>query len=248
MPRWGKWLIGLVVGIAVLAVIAEFALRAIIPNVLGNALRDGLNLPKNHPVEVTMGGLAVGYAITGDMGDIDVQIPDAPVVEGVEASLSFHADRAPFDVTKGEIQGGTASAFVTTKQLTPLITLFTNGVADSGGLKDGDLAVGRTIDAFGFTVPLEATLQLGIEDGEVRIDPTGLSAVGFSFDADQLAAATGGLLKPLLESRLVCVSDRIPQGITLTAIDVMRTGVQVEADLDPQLLSNPQQLELGSCE
>lgn len=248
MRRWAKLTIAGAVSLAVLAGGAEIALRAIVPNIVADGLRDTLELPRDHPVEVEMGGPAVWYALSGNIGNTDVRIAEAEVADGVTATLRFHAERVPFDVSGGEMRGGTASVYVSNSQLSPVISLLTSGVADSGRTTDGDLAVGRTIDAFGFSVPIEATLQLAIEaGGVVRVVPKGLSAVGFDLDSEQLAAATGGLLEPLLSAHELCVSDQLPAGVTLESITVTKRGVEVEAKLADDFLSNPSQQEMGTC-
>lgn len=248
MRRWAKLTIAGAVSLAVLAGGAEIALRALVPNIIAGALRESLAIPSDHPVAVEMQGPAVWYALGGNIGNADVTIPHAEVAEGVTATLRFHADRVPFNVTGGDLRGGIASVYVSNSQLSPVISMLTSGVADSGRTRDGDIAVGRTIDAFGFSVPLEATLNVSVESGGiVRVVPKGLSAVGFDLDAEQLGAATGGLLEPLLSAHDVCVADQLPAGVTLTVIDVTPRGVEVEAKLADDFLSNPSQLEMGSC-
>lgn len=248
MPRWAKIAVASLAVLAVLIGIAEFALRTIVPDKVATALRDALELPEEHPVDVEMHGLALGYALGGNIGNTDVFVADAPVTDDATATLRFHADLVPFNVTSREMRGATASVYVSATQLPPVISLLTNGVADSGRTSDGDLAVGRTIQAFGFTVPIEATLDLSVVDGGiVRIEPTGLSAVGFDLDAAQLNGATGGLLEPLLSAHELCVSDQLPRGVTLTDISVTKRGVMVNAKLADDFLSSPAQQELGSC-
>ncbi|MGO3147944.1 MAG: LmeA family phospholipid-binding protein [Leucobacter sp.] len=248
MPRWVKVSIAIVVTLLVLGGVGELGLRSIIPGIVQSQLRDQLNLPKNHPVDVELGGSALVYALQGDIGDIDVEVPDAPVTDDVIATLGFHADRVPFSVTSGDITGASASVFVSSAQLGPVISLVTGGLADDGRTQGGTVVVGKSVDAFGFSVPLEGRLKLSVIDGDVKVEPTGLSAVGFDLDTDQIVAATGGLLEPLLSPRVVCVSDQIPAGITLEHVKVATGGVRIDALLAPDFLSNPEQLELGSCE
>lgn len=248
MPRWAKVTLAITIAVVVLGGLAEFALRAIVPDKVATALRDALELPEHHPVDVEMHGLALWYALGGNIGDTDVLVADAPVTDDVTATLRFHADRVPFNVTSKEMRGATASVYVSNGQLPPVISLLTNGVADSGRTSDGDLAVGRTIDAFGFSVPIEATLNLSVGNkGTVWVVPTSLSAVGFDLDADQLNGATGGLLEPLLSAHELCVSDQLPRGITLSAINVTKRGVEVQATLSDDFLMNPDQQANGSC-
>lgn len=248
MPRWLKVTIALVVSVGVLAGLAEWGLRLLVPGVVESQVRSKLDLPKSHPVDVELGGSALLHAIQGGVGDIEVEIPDAPIADGVIATLTFRADQVPFAVTTGELTNPTAAIFVPAAELGPVISMLTSGVADSGKTSGGDLVVGRTIDALGFQVPIEATLKLSVEDGMVRVEPTGLSAVGFDLSAEQLAAATGGLLDPLLSSRVLCVSDRLPVGVTLEQIGITAGGARVGVSLAPDFLSNAEQRAPGTCE
>lgn len=247
MPRWGKALIAIAVTLLVLAGAGELGLRSIIPGVVEGQVREQLNLPKSHPVDVALGGSTLLHALQGGVGNIDVEVPDAQVTDGVEATLSFHADRVPFAVTSGEMSGATASAYVSSANLGPVISTLTNGLADEGRTLGGSLIVGKTISAFGFSVPLEGTLKLSVTDGDVRVEPTGLSAVGFDLSTDQIVAATGGLLEPLLSARVVCIADQIPAGITLDGVDVATGGVRVDVVIADDFLSNAAERDLGTC-
>ncbi|GAA1323025.1 LmeA family phospholipid-binding protein [Leucobacter albus] len=248
MPRWLKVTVALVITVGVLAGLGEWGLRLAVPAVVQGAVRDKLDLPRNHPVDVQLGGSALLNAIRGGVGDIEVDIPNAPVADGVRATLTFEADRVPFGVTSGEMAGATAQIFVTAEDLGPVISMLTNGVVDSGKTSSGELVVGRQLEALGFTVPIEATLGLSAVDGEVLVEPRGLSAVGFDLSVDQLAAATGGMLEPLLSARQVCVSQWLPVGATLTDIKITASGARVEFALAPDLLSDSTQQALGTCE
>lgn len=247
MPRWSKVLLTLVIVTGVLAGLGEWGLRLAIPGIVQTAVREQLDLPRSTPVDVSLGGSALLAALGGGVGNVGVEVPDAPVADGVRASLKFHADRVPFAVTSGELSDATASIFVDAADLGPVISLLTGGVADSGKTNGGALTVGRSIDAFGFSVPIEATLKLSIVDGNVRVEPAGLSAVGFDLDASQLANATGGLLDPLLSPRLVCVADRLPAGITLRDVRVTTGGVRLDVALSDDFLSNDAARQLGTC-
>ena len=248
MSRPVKALIAVIISLVVLAGVAEWGLRLAIPSVVEGEVRSNFDLPRNHPIDVELGGSALLHALGGGIGDISVEIVDAPVADGVQATLAFRAERIPFAATYADMSDASASIFVMSSDLDPVISWLTSGAADSGKTRRGDLVVGRTIDAFGFSVPVEAAISLSVEDGNVRVVPTGLSAVGFDMSADRLAAATGGLLDPLLSPHVVCVDDRIPEGVTLEEITVARTGVRVNVSLAPDFLSNPEQRENGSCE
>lgn len=247
MPRWAKALIAIGISVLVIGVVAEVGLRMFVPGIVERIVREQLDLPRNHEVNVELGGSAVIYALGGGLGDISVDIPDTAVVDGASATLSFHADRLPFAATSRDMTGATASVFVKSGDLGPMVSLLTSGAADTGKTGDGEITVGRSIDAFGFSVPISASIKASVEDGKVKIVPTGLSAVGFDLSADQLGAATGGLLEPLLQPHVLCVSDRLPAGAMLEDIKVSRTGVRVDVSLAPDFFSNTAQLEPGVC-
>jgi hypothetical protein len=246
--RWWLRILGVLLGIALLAGAAEVALRLIIPGVIGSIVRDQLQLTDDHPVEVSLGGSALLHAVRGGIGDVSVEIPDAPLVEGIPVDARVHADFSPFDPQSGEINGGTASLTVPKEQLGSVISLLTAGVAQTGEVHGGELAVGRTVEAFGQKLTLTARIGLAVHDGDVEIQPRGVNAAGLDLSAEQISQATGSLLDPILQPQTVCVRDRVPAGVTLTDIVLSSTGsVRIEADLDPGILSDPAQLEPGSC-
>lgn len=247
MRRSVKVAIAAVVGVGVLAGLGEWGLRLAVPGVVETVAREQLSLPATHPVEVSIGGSALLSAIGGGVGDIAVDIPDAPVLDGVRASLNLTADRIPFNVEGSDMRGATASIYVATEDLGPVISVLTDGVVDEGKTASGELVVGRQFDAFGFSVPLQATLGLKAVDGEVLVDPRGLSAVGFDLSAEDLVASSGGLLDPLLSERQICVAEWLPAGAKLSDIHITRGGAKVEFDLAPDLFSNPAQQEMGTC-
>lgn len=249
MPTWTKRLIGVVIAVALLAGVAEIALRLIVPGTVATAVRTGLKLTPDHPVEVSLGGSALLFALGGRVGDITVTVPDAPLFEGVEADARLEAGSVPFDPTSADIRDGSVELTVSRDRLGPMIATLTNGVADSGEVRDGALKVGRTMEIFGQQVPLSATLKLDVVDGgDVEVRPEGLSAAGLDLSAEQLAQITGSALEPLLQPRIVCVKDQLPRGITLTDITFSSTGSAiVSADLAPGILSDPEEQANGTC-
>ncbi|WP_449280420.1 hypothetical protein [Leucobacter sp.] len=246
--RWVRRILAVLLGVALLGGAAEVALRLIIPGVIGGIVRDQLQLTDDHPVEVSLGGSALLHALRGGIGDVGVEIPNAPLIEGVVVDARVHADFSPFDPQSGEIDGGTASLTVPKDQLGSVIELLTSGVAQTGEVRAGELAVGRTVEAFGQQLTITARIGLAVHEGDVEIEPRGVNAAGLDLSAEQISQATGSLLDPILQPQTVCVRDRIPAGVELTDIVLSSTGsVRIEAALDPGILSEPAQLEPGTC-
>lgn len=247
-PRWWARALGVVAVLALLVGAAEVALRLIIPGVIEGAVRSELKLSDDHPIDVELGGSTVLGALRGGVNDVAVIAPGVPIIEGLTADARVHADFTPFNPTTGEIQGATVALTVPKDELGPTIELLTQGIAQSGEVRGDDLVVGRSLELFGQGVSLEASLRLGVENGEVTVEPTGVKAAGFDLSAEQLGAATGSLLDPILKPQSVCIADRLPRGIELTAIDLSSTGsVTLRAALSPTILSDSAQQELGSC-
>ncbi len=250
-PRWWLRAAVAVVALAVLAGGAELALRAIIPSVIANVVRENLQLDEAHPVRVELGGSALLPALTGRVGEVSVTVPHVQVLDGIEATLHAHADSLPFDPTKGEIRGATASAKIPASSMGAIVALATDGLVDEGDVRPGELIVGRTLPIFGFEVHLTVGLAVSVQQGDLLIEPTSLSAVGFDLTADELRPLLGDAAAKLLDAHTVCVRDRLPAAITLTEVALSYTGgggaATVSIDIAPDALSNPAMQEPGSC-
>ncbi|MFA5607857.1 MAG: LmeA family phospholipid-binding protein [Leucobacter sp.] len=246
---WVKRLLGVILAIALVVAAGEIALRLIIPGVIADEMRGQLGLSQDHPVDVSLRGSTLVHAAQGRIGAVSVTIPDAPLIEGLRADAYLAAESAPFDLTAGDIVGGTAGLTLRPDQLGPALAILTSDIVDSGEVRDGSIRVGRTMDILGQQVPLSATLRLEIVDGgDVLVTPEGLNAAGFDLTAEQIAQLVGPVLEPLLQPRTVCVRDRLPRGIELTNVTLSSTGsATLEATLAPTLMSDPSQFENGSC-
>jgi len=249
-PRWWLRILSAILAIAVLGGAVELVLRAISPGIVADSVREGLGLTPDHPVEVSLSGSSLLNALRGGIGGVTVTVPDAPLLEGVSADGTVRASFVPFDPTRGEIRDGTAELRVDKEQLGSVVSLLTQGVAQTGEVRDGSLVVGRTLELFGQQVPITASLGLRVtEDGEVEVEPRGAAAAGFDLNADQLADVGGGILRPLLETQTVCVRGNLPAGVELTGISLSSTGsAAISADLSPRILSDPAEQQPGSCE
>ena len=247
-PRWWLRILSIVVVLGLLAGAAEFALRQLLPPVIATAVRTPLGMPGDQPVDVRLGGSALLYALQGGVGDVTISVPKAPLFEGLVADAKLHADKIPFNPLSGEIDGAVIKLSVSKDELPAIVRLATQDVAQTGEVRGGELVVGRTIESFGQQLAITASLALQVVDGAVEIEPRSVSAAGFDLSVDQLSEATGSQLDPILKPQTVCVRDHLPRGVTLTNIVLAADGsATLYAKLDPKIISDPQQRELGSC-
>lgn len=246
---WWKKLLGVLIALAVLAGLGELGLRLFLPGVIEGVARAQLKISDDHPVDVDLGGSALLNALRGGIGDVSVSVPDAPITDGIVADAKVTAGLVPFNPLSGEIRDGSVRLTVPQDQLGSIVSLVTKGVATTGEVRDGSLLVGRSIPLLGQEIPVTVALDLGVANGDVILTPKQVSAAGLDLAAEQIAAATGTLLDPILRPEPVCVRDQLPAGITLTDIALSSTGsVTVSADLAPTAVSDPKMRAKGVCE
>lgn len=251
-PRWWMRLVVVVLVVAALGGLAELGLRAIIPNVIAGLVRDNMGLPKDHPVEVELGGSALFPALTGHVNDVTLRVDDVEVFDSIEANLFASADSVPFDPTNGDLRGATASVTIPSTSMDSVMSLVSNGLIDEGEVQNGTIELAHTMQMFGFDARVAANLAVSIDKGDVLVEPAAISAAGFNLTAEELRPLLGNTAATLLDTHTVCVRDQIPAGITLTSVELKSNALggsaTVSASLAPDLLSNPKQLQPGTCE
>ncbi|MDI6022120.1 LmeA family phospholipid-binding protein [Leucobacter sp. UT-8R-CII-1-4] len=247
---WLRLLVALL-AVAALAGLAELALRAIIPTVIAGVVRDNMGLPKDHPVEVDLKGSALFPALTGHVNNVSMKVDSVSVFDGIEANLFAYAESVPFDPSKGEIIGARAAVTIPSKSMNSVMALVSNGLIDEGSVRDGEIELGRTMQMFGYDVPLKATLAVSVDRGDLLVRPTSVSAAGFDLSTEELRPLLGESAATFLDTHVVCVRDQLPAGITLSQVafksNVFGGSATVSAKLSPDLLSNERQLQPGTC-
>ena len=168
--------------------------------------------------------------------------------EGKELSIEQAYQR----LTSSTVDGLTIKPLYTEEDGTdnlgyPGVAPFVRGTT----VRNGEIELGRTMQMFGWDTQIAASLALSIQDGDVLVDPTEIKAAGFDLTVDQLRPLLGEAAATLLDTHTLCVRDKLPAGITLTDIDLRANGeggqATVTATLAPDLLSNPKQMQMGSC-
>lgn len=247
-PRWWLRILIAVVCLGALIGAAELVLRWVIPDIVTQQVRDQLHLTDDHPVEVTLGGSAVVSAIGGRVGQIDIQVPNVQVFDGIVTTLEASAESMPFDPTTGDIVGAQARVTIPAESVGPVVALVTQGLADSGEVRRGQLEVGRTVSLFGAEVTLAVVLDISVSDGEVWIEPTEVNAAGFDLTAEHIRNLAGDSVDSLITAHELCVRDKLPAGVTLDELVLSSTGsVILTAELAPGILSDQSQQEPGTC-
>ncbi|MGO1571513.1 MAG: LmeA family phospholipid-binding protein [Canibacter sp.] len=242
-----------IIALAVLVGVGELLVRSAVPSIAADEIRDKLSLEVDHEVDVQPHGFVLWQVVTGRLTNIDVAIPDAPIIEGLSASVQLHAGSVALDPASGPINGGTVHAQLSPEQFQTFVTTVSNGQIDSATSSDGRVQVARAFEVFGTEIPLTAEVKVGSEDGALVLEPVKFSAAGIQATPDDVASVLGGILGPyaneLSEPQTLCVKDRMPAGIELTNLRPHENGnVTVDFTLAPDILTDPSQQELGTCD
>ena len=247
-PRWGLRVLGILLVLAALAGAAELALRLIVPGIVANSVRESFGLTADHPVEVSVEGSALLSAFAGNVGDVSIEVPQVTVLDGITVTVSATAQGLPFAAASRPMGAATASVTIPADQLGAVIALVTSGAANTGTVSSDELQIGRDVEVLGVSVPLQVSLAVTVDAGDLLVEPTSVSAAGVDVTAGQIRQFAGSSLDRVLQPHSVCVRDQLPAGVTLTEVRLSSTGaVTVAASLAPDIIANPAQLELGTC-
>lgn len=246
-------LVIVVVALAVLVAAGELIVRAAVPAIAADKIREELSLAPTHEVNVEPHGFVLWQVVTGRLRNIELSVPDMPIIEGLSASVQMQADSIALDPASDEIENATVHAKLSPEQFQTFVVTVSNGQIDSASSTDGTVRVARAFTVFGTEIPLTAEVKVGTVDGMLLLEPVNFTAAGIQATPDDVASVLGGVLGPyaqeLSKPQELCVKDRMPQGVTLTELRPHDNGnVTVDFALAPDILMNPAQLELGSCE
>lgn len=243
--------VGSALALVALVIVAEFSLRAIIRNEIEQNVRSNFGFSADQPIEVQLHGSSLLPALSGRVGAVDISIPNVTVAEGIEATLRASADSMPFDPSTGEIVNAKASVTIPASSMDEVVKLATNGVASSGRVKNGEIAVGTTLNLFGVESKLSTTLALSVQSGDVLITPTSVQAAGFDLKAEQIKPLLGEASAGLIDNHVVCVRNLMPVGIELTNIALTQNpqggAATVSVSIAQDIFSNPAQMNTGTC-
>lgn len=246
--RWPWVLLVTLVVLAVGAVVAaELVARSIVPERVRETAATQLGLPEDHPLDVEVGGLMLPQLLAGSLDDVSIAGSDVPLPgeAGIAVDARVHLTGVP--VREGVSGGaGTAELRLGADDLQGLVA----GAELPEGLEDPQVALAEpdavltsSASLLGATIPIELSVAPGAADGQLTLEPTGARIGGAELSLEQLGAMIGVEPGPFP----VCLADRIPSGLTLTAVAV--EGDQLVADLDVAegTLTDPALLEPGTC-
>lgn len=247
--RVWPWLVGagaLVLVILVAAVvIVETVVRSSIETGIADQVRTELDLPADHPVDVSIGGALTPQLLAGNLGELRVTsagVPLGPAAADVEVTLRDVSTSAPYAMSSG-----TATVSLDQDQVTALVDSVAQLEILELTLDAPAILVSTQLSLFGIGVPVSLALEPRADAGELLLQPSELQVAGLSLTADQVAGQFGALADPVLQEWPVCVAQFLPAGATLSSASVAGRELVATFEIDGRMLQDPALQENGTC-
>ncbi|GAA1748699.1 LmeA family phospholipid-binding protein [Agromyces humatus] len=241
------WIIvaSIVVGVAVLLVIADVVVRGIAEQRVAEQIEAELPPGVEGEVDVTIGGFSVlAQYLTGTIDHVELSAPEL-LVEGAPLDVDVTLQGVPVDFASPIAQ---ADATVVADEATVNRLIEVAGI--EGGLTLGDGAVGyeRSIEVEVLSIPIPITVEVTATPVAAG-DTVVLESIGVDVSAAGGSVDLSGLAERIIgdDPIEICVAERLPEGVEVTAIDVTEGSVRVDAQATGLRLDEESLADTGTC-
>lgn len=246
-PRRWPWLIA-VLAVVALAVGAWFAGEYIARGIVTKTIRDQvitqLSLPADQQIDVDVPGPLIPQLIVGSFANLTISSDDVPL-EGITADVTVSALDVP--LRGGDWSGGYARVALDQDQLRALLAQNGDFPADSVTLDAPDIAASFELQVFALQVPVGVSLTPRAEGGDIVLSPSSIRVAGAELSAEALQQQFGAIAGTVLRDWDVCIADRLPNTLALTAIAVEREEIVADFEIDSAILTPTTAPERGTC-
>jgi hypothetical protein len=249
----------IVTGVVVVALVGAFFIADAAARSYGEGLAEdeiAARLPAavSGDVSVAIGGFSViGQYLTGSFERVDLTAPEL-TFDGAPAAVHIRATGVPTDTTQPiEQVSGTIDLGETA-----LNTLLAAANEDQGTAATGPVQAGATelrlgtdavtyagsVAIFGFDIGYQATATPSATADSLVLTPTGaeLSTDAGSLNVDDLLQLVLGE-----EPVSICVAQYLPQGVTLSGVNVTPERARITLESSTLTLTEQSLTTLGSC-
>lgn len=244
--RW-PWAVAVLV-VAVLAAAAWFAGETIARGIVERSIREQLTtrlgLPADQRIDLDVPGPILPQLIVGSLGSVAIASDDVPL-DGFTADVLVTAQDVP--LRGGDWSGGYASVTLDQDQLRALLAGIDGFPAATVAIDAPDVVADFTLQLFGAAVPVGVALTPAAAGGDIVLSPSALRVAGTEVSADALRQQFGALATTVLRDWDVCIADRLPAAVELTAIQVRRERIVADFEIDSAILTDPAAQQKGTC-
>ena len=240
------WVVVIVVVavLAALVVAAEFAARAIVPQVVRSQLIENLGLPADQAIDVEIPGLVLPQLAVGSIAQMSVSADDVEV-ERISGDVRVDIQDAP--VRGGDWSSARAVVLLDEDRVRTILSRVDGFPVDAFRLAPPEVALDTELNLFGAAIPLGVRLSAAAEDGDLVLSPTTFRLGDVDVSADALREQVGPLVGSFAQSWPVCLAQYLPRALTLTGVAVEERGVVATFEIDSAILRDETAQQPGSC-
>ncbi len=246
--RTGRWIAVIVVVLLLLVgavVAAEFIARSVVTSTVRSLVVSNVGLPDDQDVDVTVAGLVLPQVIAGRLDEVAVSSDDVtlgPITGDVRVDLRGVPVNAG-----AAAEGGVASVRLDQEQLRMLLGQLPDVPSGTIAVAAPDVTFETSLSLFGIGIPVGVAVTPGAADGDLTLTPASFQVAGNALDADTLRGQFGGVADSLLQTRSLCIADRLPAGLTLTSATVQGQDLVASFDIDGGIVNDPVLQADGTC-
>ncbi|MGO4104649.1 DUF2993 domain-containing protein [Leifsonia sp. YAF41] len=238
----------IIVGASVVALIVLFFVAdAIARNVAQSKVEQEIssNLPEGvtGDVNVAIGGFSViGQFLAGNFEQVQLTSSNL-AVNGATAVVDVVAKDVPTNTAK-QIGSVTGTIDLDQKSLNTLLSQAVNVPDATLELRDGDVSYSGSIEVFGTSIGYTATAVPQAAGDTLYLTPTSAELTSSLGSLD-----VSGVVNLILGQKpvAICVAEYLPEGVTLTGVDVTPERLQITLASNTLSLSPDALNTLGSC-
>ncbi len=242
----GLVLLGLVIVLAIAAVIAESIARQQATALISDQVRQALALEPEHPVDVVIEGPPVLWqAAGGELEAVQIEVERVAFGELI-GDLSLRATGTPLYPQQPT---DTLSAVyrVAEVDVAALAGFFSGIVVTDVQLDNREVRFETGFEIFGVQFAIGIGVTPTVEDGQLAFSPTSIVINDQVIDAADLQSQFGGLVAPLLATQRVCVAQYLPEALELSAVQVGDAQLLVVFTAEDVALGGTEFSTRGSC-
>lgn len=246
-PRRSRgWVIALVVATAIIALLVagELIARAVTPKVIADEVRQALELPAEHPVDVSVGGgMLLPQLVSRSIADVELSTDELTLGDVTVSHVTARADSVAFS---GALVNAEVEASFTPDQVLALIppdVIALDELSFAGDEATAHLAV----PVLGTSIPLTLSARPGVAGGDLTLTPTRASMGNLELTAADLQGSIGGVAADLVKPWPVCLAESIPQGVRLTDVRITDGALTARATIADDIASDAALQAVGTC-
>lgn len=246
-PRRARWpwvLLIIVIVLGALAVTAELLARSILPGVVRGIVIERLELPGDQQLEVDAAGVLLPQLIAGRLDELHL-ISDEVTFEGITGAVEVTA--LGVSLRGEDLRSAHGTVRLDEREFTALLA-DTDLPVDEITIAEGDITASGAVPVLGLQLPVSLTVTPAAQEGDLMLTPASISIAGATLDAEQVRQRLGGVGATITEPQRICIADRLPAGLTLTALRTEGSTAVAEIDVAGSIVTDERMQQPGTCD